>query len=125
MFEGLVSPSYSLLGRWQQCKPTSSSKGVSGCTASFFHRWHSHLGPLWYWSASPMPLGKLLDLTLIPQRRLRGKNRKGTVCLRCERKPGLGGYPNTILVPSPIFFSAAEIAVIAEFLHMPRFYACV
>lgn len=61
-----------------------------------------------------MPLGKVLDFTLIPQRRLRGKNRKGTVCLRCVMKPGLGGYPNTILIPSPIFFSAVEIAVISR-----------
>ena len=43
-------------------------------------------GPLWYWSVSPMPLWRALDLTFSLQRRLWGKNRKGKVWLRCERR---------------------------------------
>lgn len=43
-------------------------------------------GPLWYWSVSPMPLQRALDLPLSLQGRIWGKKRKRKVWLKCERK---------------------------------------
>lgn len=87
MFEFLVSPShpvYQAKGNIANLPALQKETLVllsplSTCGTIF-------LGPLWYWSLSPMPLYRTLDLPLSLQGRRQGKNKQGKVWLRCDRK---------------------------------------